>query len=353
MAGMGRITNLIKVKGINKICSLVLAMLLISGVFTGCVQQKSQTDSSPTATVSPIATMANNGQAQANTSVYPLKIKDATGVEMTVEKKPEAIVSMILGTDEILVSLTDKSKIKALSGKIAEKKGISNITDIAKDYMKVESNIETVISLKPDIVFAADYMRQDAIKQLRDAGIVVFCTKTPTNIEEQKEVILEVANIIGENEKGRQIVEDMDKKLKEIEDKVKTLKDEEKLTALSYNSYGSTYSKGTTFDDIITKAGLINAAAKAGLDAYAQISKEKIIEINPDVIFLPDWSYDESEDMSAFAEELKKDKSLASVNAIKNNRIYLLPEKHMSSVSQYVVLGVEDAAKAAYPHLFE
>ena len=328
----------------SRIIVLIIAMLMVVGIFTGCGSQ--QSNSSP-------STAVQNGQAQTQTSAFPLKVKDATGFEMSIEKKPEGIVSLTLGTDEMLLSLVDKSKIKALSGKIAEDEGISNVADKAKDFVKAEKNIETVISLKPDIVFAADWMKKEAIQQMRDAKIPVYCYGTAKSIEEQKKVILEIAHIIGEDAKGQEIVNDMDKRIKEMEEKVQVLKPEEKLTVLKYNSYGSTSGKGTTFDDIVTRAGLVNAAAKAGLESNAKISKEKIVELNPDVIILPAWSYDKKQDPAVFADEIRKDKSLASVKAVKNNRIYLLQDKHMTCVSQYIVLGVEDAAKAVYPQLFK
>jgi len=158
--------------------------------------------------------------------------------------------------------------------------------------------------------------------------------------------------VVGEDEKGNELVSQMDSKLKEIEDKINTLKPEQKLTALGCDSFLYAYGKNTTFDDIVTKAGIINAASVAGIEGWKQISKEKIIELNPDVIFLPAWSY-EGFDAKSFADEFKKDKSLQGVKAIKNNKVFMISEAHMTTNSQYIVLGVEDAAKAVYPDLFK
>ncbi|MCR4435126.1 MAG: ABC transporter substrate-binding protein [Clostridiales bacterium] len=334
----------------KRMAAAAAVLLLLTGMLAACGSRQGGTSGQSTAA-------EPSGQpstpAAAEQSAFPLKVKDSTGYEMTIDKKPKAIVSLTLGTDEMLLSLVDGSRIKALSGKIAEDDGISNIADRAGAFLKAENNLELVISLKPDIVFAADWMRKEGIQQMRDAKIPVYCYKTANSIEEQKSTLMEIARVVGEEAKGREIVEDMDKRINAVEEKVKTLKPEERLTVLSYNSYGSTSSKGTTFDDIVTRAGLINAAAQAGLEPNAQISKEKIVEINPDVLFLPLWSYDKKQDPAAFADEIRKDKSLASVKAVKNNRIYLLPDKHMSAISQYIALGVEDAAKAAYPQLFK
>lgn len=299
---------------------------------------------------------ANNQNSNENkesaSASYPMTVKDANGNEVTIPQKPENIVSLTLGTDEMLLSLVDDNRIKALSGKIAEDPAISNVADKAKKFDKAEGNMETVLSLNPDMVFAASFIKPEQLKQLQDAKIPVYCYPIANNIDEQKNVILDVAKVVGEEGKGKEIVAQMDKTLNEVNEKVKNLKDDEKVTVLSYAPDGSTYGKGSTFDDIVIKSGGINAAAKAGIDKWGNISKEKIVEVNPDVIILPSISYDKNKTPDQFLDEVKNDKSLATVNAIKNNRVYILPDKDMTSVSQYITNGVQELSKALYPNLF-
>lgn len=292
-------------------------------------------------------------QSSAASVTFPLKATDAMGNEVTIAAKPKAIISLSLGTDEMLLALTEDANIKALSGTISEDPKISNIAEEAKKFAKAASNSENIISLKPDLVIANDWTGAELVKQLKDAGITVYSYKTASGIDDQMKVVAELARIIGESTNGQKVVNEMKRVIESVSEKLKALKETDKVTVLSYNLYGSTNGKGTTFDDIVTRAGLINAAATAGLDPYAQISKEKIIELNPDVILLPDITYEINTDPDKFAESIRKDPSLASVNAVKNGRVYLLPDKHMTSISQYMAYGVEDAAKAVYPELFK
>lgn len=322
----------------TKVVGLLLAIILLAGVLTGCGTKAAVQNSGTAATQ----------QAQ----TFPLKVTDFNGFEMTIPKKPERIISLTLGTDEMLLSLVDKSRIKYLSGKIADDAGISNVADQAKSFPKAENNLETIIAAKPDLVLAASWMKKEAIQQLRDAGIPVYCYGTPTNIEEQKKVVLETAHLVGEDAGGQQIVADMDKKLQDIAARLQTLKPGERLSVLSYNTFGSSSGLGTMFDDLAGKADLVNLVSKAGLKQYSQLSREEIVKLNPDIIIIPSWSYDKKRDPASFLTELETDKSLAGVNAVKNHRVYMLPDKHMTCVSQYIVLGVEALAKAAYPQLF-
>jgi len=296
---------------------------------------------------------SQDGNSQSDKSVnYPLTIKDSNGHEMTIDKKPEKIVSLTLGTDEILLELVGKDRIAALS-ELATDEGLSNVTKEAEGFtLLAAKDTEKIISLQPDLVFVANWTDANIVQQLRDAGINVYAFKTAENISEQKKVIEELAYVTGEVEKGKEIIAQMDSKLKYVEEKVKNLKEEEKLKALSCDSFFYTYGKNTTFDDLASYAGVINLASELGMEGWVQISKEKIIELNPDVLILPSWSY-EGFDADEFYNDIKNDKSLQSVNAVKNNRIFSLKESHTTALSQYIVLGVEDLAKAVYPELFK
>ena len=335
----------------KRIKKIVLPLLFLAFIFVGCASNSTKVKDTQGNNTN--STNVESTKKDKNVSLYPLTVKDSLGTEMTIKSKPEKIVSLTLGTDEILLSLVDNSKISALSGKIAEDEGISNIADKAKNFEKAESNIERVISLNPDLVFAANWMKKEQIQQMRDAGINVYCVGTISTIEQQENNILEIAKMVGEQQKGKELVNEMNKKLDYISAKLKGLKEKDKVRVLFYNSFGSTDGEGTIFDDVAKKAGCINAASEAGLKLWAQVSKEKVIEINPDVIIVPAWSYDKSKNPKDFADSVLNDESLKEVKAIKNKRVYMLPDKHMGCVSQYIIYGVEDLAKAVYPDLFK
>lgn len=293
---------------------------------------------------------AQGGDSKSN-GEFPLTVTDGSGAEVEIEKKPQKIVSLTLSTDEMLLSLVDKDRLTALSY-LSEDPGLSNVAEEVKDIKKTGLEVETLIAMQPDLVIVADWSDGNAVKQLRDANITVYAMTTPGSISEVKDAVMKVAQLVGEKDKGQEIIQWMDGKLKSVEDKVKTLEDNQKLRVLSYNNFFCTHGIGTTFDNITKHAGVINIAAEQGMEMWQEISKEKIVELNPDAIFLPAWSY-EGFDAEEFAENFKKDISLAEVNAIKNNMVFCLPEVHMGTTSQYIVLGVEDVARSAYPELFE
>ena len=52
---------------------------------------------------------------------------------------------------------------------------------------------------------------------------------------------------------------------------------------LSYSG-GFTAGRGTTFDDIVRRAGGINEAAARGIEKFPRLSEEQVLAWNPDVL---------------------------------------------------------------------
>lgn len=339
----------------KKLIALTVTMVMMATVFAGCgkTNEKSATGETQAATTAAQTEQTTAQTTAAEAALFPVVVKDASGTEVTIEKEPVNIVSLTLGSDEMLLGLIDKSRIKAVT-EYSVDAGISNVADAAKDVPnKILSDAEKVIGLQPDLVFVDTWADPNFIKQLRDAKIPVYVFKTPSSVDEQKTTVQEIAHVVGADAKGREIVAWMDEKLTAVEDKLKALKPEEKLSILDYSESGSSSGKGSNFDDIVTRAGLVNVVSKAGMEGWPTLNKEDIVSMNPDIILLPSWYYDKTKSLEGLKDTLLKDSSLASVKAIKNQKLLSVSNPHISAISQYVVLGVEDVAKAAYPDLFK
>lgn len=340
---------------VTKRIASIFAAVLLAIFIGGCGSGFAGTSATPASLQAETEQTASR-EAVANETpgedLFPMTVKDDTGYELTIAEKPSGIVSLTLGSDEMLLGIVEQSRIKALTI-YADDPGISNIAGKAEEVKeRLDSNAERVIALSPDLVIIDTWATPDFVKQVRDAGINVFVFKTPSSIDEQKTTIRKIASLVGEAEKGGELTDWMDFRLMEIETRLAALLPEERLTVMDYGEMGSSGS-GTNLDDLVTRAGLINVVARAGLEGWPQISKEKLIEFNPDIILLPSWFYDEQNTVEGFKNSIKNDQSLQSVSAVRNDRLYALPNPHLSAISQYVVLGVEDAARAAYPDLFE
>ena len=270
-------------------------------------------------------------------------IVNAKGVQA---KKYNHIVSLTLSGDEMLLGLVPENRIAGLSGKINEDKEISNIVDKAKKFPKVEGNEEVLMSLEPDLIIVADWLS----KRITDIGAItgakVYFYKTPNSYEEQKKLIRDLANLVEEKENGEKLIKNMDDRLKALQNKITKNYKGTKPRILMYTSFGTTSGKNTTFNDMVKLINGVNVVAEAGVDRFKDISKEKIIELNPDIIIVPiAKKYDNVDKISKLFFE---DPSFKNVKAIKNKKVYFMQYKDITPISQYMIDGIEELAKVVY-----
>lgn len=344
---------------ISKALAVILVIILAFGLFAGCGQQNIQsvqsagTSAAPDTGIQSAASQTAETNGTAAATKYPLTLTDAKGASVTIGAKPAKIISMPLGTCEMLLSMVDKSTIAAMTYYVDDP-NVSNISDAAKGVgQRLDANAEKIIALQPDLVFVDNWTDDGVIKQLRDAKINVMVLDLPSNIAQEKDMLKMLGEITDESSKAQEVADQMDQKLKEISDRLANLKEGQKLSILDYSEMSSTSGKGTNFDDIVSRAGLINPVSNDGLEGWPQLSKEMVIKYNPDIISLPSWYYDTKNSFDSLSKSVREDKALAGVKAVKNNRLISVPYNHISSTSQYSVLAVEDMAKAAYPDLFK
>ena len=270
-------------------------------------------------------------------------IVNAKGVQT---KKYNHIVSLTLSGDEMLLGLVPENRIAGLSGKINEDKEISNIVDKAKKFTKVEGNEEVLMSLEPDLIIVADWLSKRITNIGAITGAKVYFYKTPNSYEEQKKLIRDLANLVEEKENGEKLIKNMDDRLKALQNKIAKNYKGAKPRILMYTSFGTTSGKNTTFNDMVKLINGVNVVAEAGIDGFKDISKEKVIELNPDIIIVPiAKKYDNINKISKLFFE---DPSFKNVKAIKNKKVYFIQYKDITPTSQYMINSIEELVKVVY-----
>ena len=285
---------------------------------------------------------------------YPLSVTDDSGKALTLAAKPMRIISLTLPTDEILLSLVDASRILAVTP-LASDPAISNVAALAGAVSRrMPLVVEPIVALHPDLVFAASWSDAAPIGQLRSAGIPVYQIASPTSVTAVEEEIERCALLTGETEKGADIVARMELELSDVSRRVGSLAPNKRLRVLDYTSFGASMGKGSSWDDIVRRAGLINEASSLASDEWGQVplSTEELLTMDPDLLILPGWAYGKPGGAEAFKNRVMTDPALRGLAAVKAGRVSMMPEKLRSCTSQYIADAVQWLARTAYPQLF-
>lgn len=169
--------------------------------------------------------------------------------------------------------------------------------------------IEKIISLKPDLVFAGKWQTSRVVLRLRQVGLNVIEIRVPANLEEIYETILKIAGEVGKKSEGESLILQLKQRVRKIERPPQKSK---KLPSvyIEIDLPNWTVTKKSFVSDAIERCGLQNIFRDLPLSAV-QISWETVVEKNPDVIIL----------FAAKKEEIIKRAGWRRIAAIKNERV--------------------------------
>jgi iron complex transport system substrate-binding protein len=285
--------------------------------------------------------------AAAQDSDWPRTLVDGLGNEVTIAAPPQHIASVSLASDEVLLSLVEPERIAAVTA-FAQDPAISNVAVAAQaipNTIVAAEDTEFIISLEPDIVFVASFTTPDVLQQLRDAGLTVFATGFPIGFQQIKDNITLLGQAVGAEDRAAELVEGMDSKIAAVSGIVAR----DNIVRVLYLTPGN-YTSGvdSSISEIIAAANGLDVAAQAGIEQFAPVSDEFIIEENPDVILLSGWTpWD-----ATFVDTFMNNPAFADLSAVQNGRVYVANDAHLTTVSQYIAEGVKDVAAYLWPEVY-
>lgn len=187
---------------------------------------------------------------------------------------------------------------------------------------------EKLISLEPDFVIcSADIAsHRDVASALKKAKIPVAMLRMDT-FEDYLTILRTLTKITGKTENYEQFGENAKSEIEKIISNGKRENNPKILFVRSGSSYSS--AKAKKADDnfaakILEDFGCVNIADKAEV-LLDNLSAEVILKGNPQYIFVSVMGdYDNSK---AYMQELLAKKEYASLDAVKNGRVYFLPKE--------------------------
>ncbi|MDI6896670.1 ABC transporter substrate-binding protein [Methanocella conradii] len=315
-----------KVKGIAIIISIFLVVAILA--MSGCTSPTVQPTTGPT------------------TAKYPMSITDDKGRVVTIKKMPERIVSLSPTNTEVLFALGLGDRVIGVTDycnyppEALNKTKVGGITNV---------NVEQVAALNPDIVFAASLTKKETAERLDSMGYPVF-VNDPRNLSDIDKSIMNVGRACGAEENATRLCNEINASIKAITDKTATLNDSQRPRVLMLLDTYDFYVAGSNCygDDLIKIAGGQNVAYK--LDDYKAMSKEAVIDADPDIIIMPVDQYSQAD-----FEKLRNGTEdwMTQLSAVRNGKVYAIASDPIFRPGPRVVDAAQDMAKIIHPELFK
>jgi len=197
------------------------------------------------------------------------------------ERPPQRVVSLNLCGDEQLLRLADREVIASVTFLAADPL-FSSVIDRAKGLPLNHGKAEEIVPLQPDLVIAEPYTARNAVRFLQRLDVPLLELPVPTTFEEVYRQIEQLAQALGQEERGRKLVEDMQRRLAALGPPPPG----PRPLAAVYQPNGFLIGPGTLVHEVLTRAGLRNLATEAFQDHNGPLPVEMLLWHRPDLLIL-------------------------------------------------------------------
>jgi len=268
-----------------------------------------------------------------------IKIVDSYNREVLLDKIPERVVSISPGATETIYALNSQDTLV----------GRSDYCDYPEEATQIESvgqitepNIEKIAELNPDLVIASAHFSKELVDKIEALGIKVAVLYGEDSFDGAYKNIQDIAVVLGKQEEGTKIVDEMKKKVEEVENKVKDLKKPSVYYVVGFGKTDFTAGGNTFIGQIIDRAGGENIAKD--IDGW-NYSKEVLMEKNPYIVVLSD-KYDSKSGFTT-------GEGYKDLTAVKEGRVYEIDDNMLSRQGPRQADGLEALAKIIHPEAFK
>jgi iron complex transport system substrate-binding protein len=260
------------------------------------------------------------------------------------EPAGQRIVSLAPATTEILFALELGKQVIGVTL-------FCNYPDQTAGKEKVGSfsspDIEKIIFLKPDLIFATGLEQAPPVARLRQMGLKVYVSD-PQNLEELFQSIAEIGRLTGRQGEAVDLVSRMKQRIKTVREKARRIPLKQRLRVFMEIWQDPMISVGNKsfVDELIGISGGINIAHDVPRP-YSYFSAEQVIARDPQCIIFGHRVA--REELGA----LKKRFGWGNISAVREDRIYgdINPDTFLRPGPR-IVEGLEAIQEHLYPELY-
>jgi iron complex transport system substrate-binding protein len=270
---------------------------------------------------------------------FPVTVRDSSGVDVTVPAPPRRIISLSPGMTETLFAIGAGEQVVATDQFSDYPEGTKRAAKL--DYSRPEA--EKVVALQPDIVFMSSH-QEEFVDQFRKLNVRVLYLAEPDTLDGVIEQIRTAGRVTGREARAEEIMVAMRQRIDGVTERLTTLTQGPRVF-MELDETGHTTAPHSFVGSMVTvlKAQNIAAGSQA---PYPQLSREVIVQRNPEVIILLDANYGET------PQKVRLRPGWATIAAVRTGRVYPIDSNIVNRPGPRVVEGLEQLAKLLYPERF-
>lgn len=268
---------------------------------------------------------------------YPLTVVDSNGDEVTIAQEPAKVVSVAPNLTELMYVLGVQDKLVGRSDYCDYP---AEVADVASVGTITKPDIETIISLEPDVVIVSTHFEEENEKKLEELNIPVITLYEDKDVNGVYQMITTLGKVMNCEAKAEETVNEMQATIAEVTEKVAGLEAPSVYYVVGYGEYGDYTAGGDTFvGGMLTLAGGDNIAKNV---SGWSITLEEIIEADPSIIVLAEYAKDDFMSQPNYSE----------LTAVKEGNVYVIDTNMLDRQGYRNAEGIMTLAKIFHPEAF-
>ena len=277
-------------------------------------------------------------QSETTDCSFPLTVTDGTGETIEIEEPPESVVTLAPSAAQTMWEIGAEDTVIGISNRGTYLEGTDDKAIVSGEEGFVST--EKVIAQEPDLVLAPDIIDDEKVEQLREAGLTVYNFEAATSMDDVVEKTRLTGQLTDSCESADARADEMEQSL----EVVRTAVEGEDRPTVLYLLGGEFTAGGETFiNSVIETAGGTNIAAEAGIDGYAQISREVVANESPEYIVVSNEAPEVVPDAQAYN----------NTYAVQNDQIITVNANYLNQPAPRTIQVVEDFAAEWHPEAYE
>lgn len=263
-----------------------------------------------------------------------LTVTDMKGRTITLAEPAQKVVVLTAADVEIVYALGAGEQVAAVGAYCDYPEQVLTLPVVQSGY---ETNIEEIIALSPDAVIT-DIMNQtvEQVEALEKAGVPVITTDA-NSIAQTYEAITLIGQVMGKEAEAAAMVADMQARFATVEAAAKqtgkTVYFE--VSPLQWGLWAA--GNGSFMQEMAQLCGLTNIFADQ--PAWAEVSSEQVIALNPDYILTTTAYYGEGEMPDA---EIIHRAGWEGISAVQNGAVYAVDSNLFSRPGPRLAQAAEE-----------
>lgn len=323
----------------NKLTA-VIAVLAMAFCMTGCGNREAGKGGDNTSAANEVISTDNDADVSDSVleTSYPVEIVDSNGDKITLESEPEKVVSVAPNLTELIYELDADDKLI----------GRSDYCDYPAEVSEVPSvgtlqtpDIETIISLDPDIVIVSTHFNEENTQKLSELGIHVITLYEESDMTGIYDIINILGTVVNRNTEADECVKRMKETIKSVEAAIDGLEAPTVYYVVGYGEYGDYTAGGDTFvGGLLTMAGGDNIAKEI---SGWNITLEEIVEQDPSIIIISE----------AMKDDFINSPNYGDLTAVKEGNVYTLDTNMLDRQGYRNAEGIKALAEIFHPEAFK